>query len=111
MNGVHNGQHLHLRSRGRRAAVKAFLMDQRVVAGVGNIYAAEALFRAGIHPARAAGRISQARYMMLAVAIRDVLDPLRNIDQPLAFSVTPKSMWVVLPPRYTSQGWPPPRSE
>lgn len=48
-------------------------MDARTVVGVGNIYAAEALFLAGIHPARAAGRISAARYDALAKAIKRVL--------------------------------------
>ena len=46
---------------GRAAPIKALLLDQRVVAGLGNIYACEALYRAGIHPARAAGSISLAR--------------------------------------------------
>ena len=64
---------LYERSRGRRATVKAFLMDGRVVAGIGNIYANEALFRAGIHPARAAGRIARGRYDRLADHIRTVL--------------------------------------
>ena len=48
-------------------------MDQSVVVGVGNIYAAEALFAAGIHPARAAGRVSLARYQALAEAVKAVL--------------------------------------
>ena len=52
--------------RGRKVAVKQFLMDQRIVVGVGNIYASEALFRAGIHPRRAAGRVSRERYDRLA---------------------------------------------
>lgn len=68
-----DGAYLFARSRGRRAPVKAFLMDQAVVVGVGNIYAAEALFRAGISPWREAGRISRARYEALAQAIRDIL--------------------------------------
>jgi formamidopyrimidine-DNA glycosylase len=68
-----DGDHLWRRSRGRRAAVKSFLMDQTVVVGVGNIYASEALFAAGIHPARAAGRISRARYARLAAAVREIL--------------------------------------
>jgi formamidopyrimidine-DNA glycosylase len=68
-----NGAYLHRRSRGRKGAVKNFVMDGKIVVGVGNIYASEALFRAGIHPARAAGRISAARYDALAAAIRDVL--------------------------------------
>lgn len=60
-------------SRGRRGAVKSFIMDGRVVVGVGNIYASEALFMSGIHPSRPAGRVSSARYEALAAAIRDVL--------------------------------------
>ncbi len=68
-----DGDHLWRGSRGRRAPVKAFIMDQAVVVGVGNIYAAEALFRAGIHPLRAAGRISRQRYGVLAEAIKAIL--------------------------------------
>lgn len=68
-----DGGVLHLRARGRRAPVKAFLMDGRVIAGVGNIYASEALFLAGIHPLRAAGRVSRDRYEALAAAVRTVL--------------------------------------
>jgi formamidopyrimidine-DNA glycosylase len=67
------GSYLHRLGQGRRASIKAFLMDQRVVVGVGNIYASEALFRAGIHPQRAAGQVSLARYEHLAAAIREVL--------------------------------------
>lgn len=65
--------HLYTLARGRRVSVKPYLMDSHVVAGVGNIYANEALFMAGIHPARAAGRISLARYGTLADAVREVL--------------------------------------
>lgn len=68
-----DGDRLWQVSRGRRASIKSFIMDARVVVGVGNIYAAEALFAAGIHPKRAAGRISRARYRNLAEAIRDTL--------------------------------------
>ena len=68
-----DGDHLFARSRGRSSPVKHFLMDQAVVVGVGNIYAAEALFRAGIHPARAAGRISRERYARLAEATKSIL--------------------------------------
>ncbi|HSX62802.1 MAG TPA: bifunctional DNA-formamidopyrimidine glycosylase/DNA-(apurinic or apyrimidinic site) lyase [Tahibacter sp.] len=60
-------------SRGRKSGVKLFLMDQKIVVGVGNIYAAEALFAAGIHPARAAGQISRARYRDLAAAVKRIL--------------------------------------
>lgn len=68
-----DGDYLHARSRGRSAQVKAFLMDQRVVVGVGNIYVAEALFAAGVSPLRAAGRISRERYGRIADEIRAVL--------------------------------------
>jgi formamidopyrimidine-DNA glycosylase len=68
------GAYLYERSRERRLAVKNFIMDGRIVVGVGNIYASESLFRAGIHPARAAGRVSLARYDALVAAIREVLD-------------------------------------
>ena len=57
-----DGDLLWVRSRGRKAAVKVFVMDQAIVVGVGNIYAAEALFAARVHPKRAAGSISRARY-------------------------------------------------
>jgi formamidopyrimidine-DNA glycosylase len=68
-----DGAFLFARSRGRTAPVKTFLMDQRIVVGVGNIYAAEALFRAGISPLRAAGRVSRERYAALATAVKEVL--------------------------------------
>ena len=68
-----DGDYLHARSRGLRGPVKSFLMDQAVVVGVGNIYAAEALFRAGIAPLRAAGRVSRERYGALAGAVKAVL--------------------------------------
>lgn len=68
-----SGEHLWQISRGRRNAVKNFIMDGKIVVGVGNIYASEALYMAGIHPARQAGRISPERYDALAAAIRDVL--------------------------------------
>ena len=68
-----HGEHLYERSRGRRSPVKHFLMDQKIVVGVGNIYAAEALFRAGLHPARAAGRVSRERFASLAEAVKEIL--------------------------------------
>ena len=61
-------------SRGRTAPVKNFLMDGRVVVGVGNIYAVEALFRAGIRPTRHAGRVTRAEYGKLVEAVREVLN-------------------------------------
>ncbi len=60
--------------RGKAAPVKSALLDQGVVAGLGNIYVSEALARAGIHPRRAAGRIGGERLERLAVAIRAVLE-------------------------------------
>lgn len=68
-----SGALLYRKSRGRKTAVKHLIMDSRTVAGVGNIYACEALFLAGIHPARACGRISAQRYQKLAETIRSVL--------------------------------------
>jgi formamidopyrimidine-DNA glycosylase len=68
-----SGAYLYALSRGRRSAVKSFLMDGQVVVGAGNIYAAESLFRAGIRPNRAAGRVSRAAYDRLAGTVRDVL--------------------------------------
>lgn len=69
-----SGMYLWQRSRGRRVAVKQFIMNAQVVVGVGNIYASESLFRAGIHPKRAAGRIALPRYEKLAGAIAAVLE-------------------------------------
>ena len=73
LDDLFTGTVLHERSRGRRLAVKSFIMDSRTVVGVGNIYASESLFRASIHPTRPAGRISLRRYELLAEAIRAVL--------------------------------------
>lgn len=68
-----DGDCLYRKSRGRKRAIRDLLMDSRVVAGLGNIYANEALYRAGIHPRRAAGRISRQRYRRLTQAIRATL--------------------------------------
>lgn len=68
-----DGDYLYARSRGRRSTVKSFIMDGAVVVGVGNIYAAEALFLSGIAPQRQAGRIGLERYRRLAAQIRSVL--------------------------------------
>ncbi|RZU99393.1 bifunctional DNA-formamidopyrimidine glycosylase/DNA-(apurinic or apyrimidinic site) lyase [Spiribacter vilamensis] len=68
-----DGGYLHARAGNRRLAVKSFIMDSQVVVGVGNIYATEALYRAGIHPGRGAGRISRQRFDRLAATIQDVL--------------------------------------
>jgi formamidopyrimidine-DNA glycosylase len=66
--------YLHRKLRGRRAAIKVLLMDSRVVVGVGNIYASESLFRAGIRPGTPAGRLSRPRLARLVDAVRVVLD-------------------------------------
>ena len=73
LDDVFDGDYLFARSRGRSAPVKTFLMDQAVVVGVGNIYAAESLFRAGIAPGRAAGSVSRERYRRLAEAVKTIL--------------------------------------
>ena len=60
-------------AKGKKSPVKTFIMDNDVVVGVGNIYANEALFMAGIDPRRAAGRVSAKRYQLLTAAIKEVL--------------------------------------
>ena len=67
------GSYLHARARGRTLAIRDFLMNGHIVAGIGNIYAHEALFLAGIRPQRAAGRVSRAECDHLADAIVTVL--------------------------------------
>lgn len=68
-----NTDYLHARSRGRKSAVKNFIMDGSIVVGAGNIYASEALFRAGIRPTRQAGKLSRTQCALLCVQIRNVL--------------------------------------
>jgi formamidopyrimidine-DNA glycosylase len=83
----------HLRSlaRGRTAPIKAFVLDQKRIAGVGNIYADEALFRAGVHPLRPAGRLAAGDWERVRVGIEEALsagieakgasiDDFRHID-------------------------------
>ncbi len=69
-----SGAALHAAARGRRGPVKSFLMDASAVVGVGNIYATESLFRAGIHPRRSVARLSPARWERLAAAVVAVLE-------------------------------------
>jgi formamidopyrimidine-DNA glycosylase len=73
-----DGAHLFAASRKRKVAVKNLLLDQSVLAGAGNIYADEALFRAGVRPTRRAGRVNRAEYDALAAALHRVL--LRSIE-------------------------------
>jgi formamidopyrimidine-DNA glycosylase len=83
--------YLRERARGRHAPIKAFLLDQRNIAGIGNIYADEALFRARVHPLRPAGRVSRAQWEPLRAGIEAALadgidakgasiDDFRHID-------------------------------
>ena len=67
------GEYVRARARGRIGPIKSFLLDQRHVAGVGNIYADEALFRAYVHPLRPAGRLKRGQYALLRDAVRDAL--------------------------------------
>lgn len=73
LQGSFNGDYLYSASRGKKQSVKQFIMDQKTVVGVGNIYASESLFSAGIRPDRAAGRVGLKRYRTLAVAIKKIL--------------------------------------
>jgi formamidopyrimidine-DNA glycosylase len=84
-------EHLRALARGRTAPIKALLLDQRRIAGVGNIYADEALFRAGVHPLRPAGRLSREQYARLRGTVIEALtagidargasiDDFRHID-------------------------------
>lgn len=69
-----DGAHLAAAAASRRGPVKGLLMDASVVVGVGNIYACEALHRAGIHPRRSVARIAAPRWQRLAAAVREVLE-------------------------------------
>ncbi len=68
-----NHQYLHQAAKNRKLPVKQLIMDSKTVVGVGNIYASEALFLAGIRPAMAAGRLSRNNYLQLTQAIKEVL--------------------------------------
>lgn len=74
LSGAFDGKWLYEATRNRSAAVKLVLMDSHVVAGVGNIYASEALFRAGINPRLPARRIGRARYDALVLHLRETLE-------------------------------------
>jgi len=69
-----NGDYLHRIARGRKVAIKQFIMNSRIVTGIGNIYACEALYMAGIYPKRAAGRISRKKYGLLVEVSKEVLN-------------------------------------
>jgi formamidopyrimidine-DNA glycosylase len=74
LSGEFDGSALATALKGRRTPIKAALLDQRIVAGLGNIYVCEALFQAGISPKRLAGRVQGARADALAAAIKAVLE-------------------------------------
>ncbi len=73
LSDIFQADYLYARSRKRTKAIKTFIMDSCIVVGVGNIYASEALFHAGIKPTQKAGKISKARYEKLVVEIKNVL--------------------------------------
>lgn len=73
MSNAFNGPYLRTAFRGKKTPIKAALLDQRVVAGLGNIYVCEALFRSGVNPKRLAGTLGPARAERLAGAVRAVI--------------------------------------
>ncbi|MBC7983762.1 MAG: bifunctional DNA-formamidopyrimidine glycosylase/DNA-(apurinic or apyrimidinic site) lyase [Candidatus Obscuribacterales bacterium] len=74
-----NAEYLAQKSRRRKVAIKLLLMNSNLVVGVGNIYASEALFRAGIRPTRAAGKVKAAEFVKLVRAVKGVLhDAIRS---------------------------------
>ena len=83
-------EHLREATRGRKQAIKLLLLDQRIVAGLGNIYVCEALWQAGIHPRKAGGKVTMPQLRRLVPAIKDVLtrsirdggSTLRDFAQP-----------------------------
>lgn len=88
-----NGGYLARAAKGRRVAIKLLLMNSQVVVGVGNIYASEALFRAGVRPRRPANRITRAEFDALAKAIKDVLrDAIRAGGTTLRDYINPDGM-------------------
>ena len=73
LESLFDGDYLYAVSRGRKAPIKTFIMNASIVVGVGNIYASESLFRAGIHPAKVVGTTSKKRLALLTDSIREVL--------------------------------------
>lgn len=68
-----NSEYVYQKAQKRQVSIKTFIMDNKVVVGVGNIYANEALFMSGIHPKKAAAKISLAKYKVLVENIKQVL--------------------------------------
>lgn len=73
LSNAFDGEYLHECCYNRKAPIKNVLMDAKAVVGIGNIYAAEALFRAGIHPARSASRTSRKRLHVLTDTVKEIL--------------------------------------
>ena len=73
LDDVFTFEYLFQKSRKRTAAIKTFIMDQKIVVGVGNIYASECLFLSGINPKKAAGKVTKVQYQKLVCAIKEVL--------------------------------------
>lgn len=73
LDDIFTADYLHAKAKKRQCSIKAFIMNSHIVVGVGNIYASEALFRAGINPKRQAGKISFARIEKLVDAIKVTL--------------------------------------
>ena len=73
LSAAFNAEHLARIARGRRAAIKNLIMDQRVVAGIGNIYASEILFQAGIRPTRRAAKVTRKEIERIAAATPSIL--------------------------------------
>ena len=74
-----NADYLWQRARGKQVAVKQYVMDQKVVTGIGNIYATEALFTAGVHPNKPAGKVSKTKYALFVAEAKRILQ--RSITQ------------------------------
>jgi len=67
------GNYLHQKAGKRQVAIKSFIMDSKIVTGIGNIYATEALFAAGIHPLAPAGKLTLGAYQKLVIEIKRIL--------------------------------------
>jgi formamidopyrimidine-DNA glycosylase len=93
LSAAFNADYLSEAAKGRRVAIKLLIMNSQVVVGVGNIYASEALFRAGIRPKRAAGRLKREEIERLVAAIKEVLnDAIRAGGTTLRDYINPEGM-------------------
>lgn len=88
-----NSEYLARAAKGRRVAVKQLIMNGQIVVGVGNIYASEALFRAGVRPRRSAGRLKRPEFDALVKSIKEVLqDAIREGGTTLRDYINPEGM-------------------